>query len=182
MALTFKKGMSCFKSVIPYSEYFHKYFFSKYFRNPRCNLCIDTTNELADISCGDAWLPEYDKDKVGTSIIVTRERDADQLLNKIVESGQMQVKPIGPKRIEKSQHLLSDRKFKKANLYLMQRLGKQVPKYNPSITPIASPILLYNISIYPGSKLALNKNLWAIFYIYSKAMKPIQSVLNRLRL
>ncbi len=47
----------------------------------RCALCSDAFGELADISCGDAWLPEYRaKDDKGTSVVIVRDSRGEDLL------------------------------------------------------------------------------------------------------
>lgn len=43
-----------------------------YFKPKACEWCDDIVGELADISCGDAWLPDYVKDPAGHNILVVR--------------------------------------------------------------------------------------------------------------
>lgn len=50
------------------------------FKSNACDFCDDVTTELADISLGDAWLLPYSLDGLGTSVIVTRSKLADQLI------------------------------------------------------------------------------------------------------
>lgn len=50
------------------------------FKANACDFCDDVTTELADISLGDAWLPPYNADGRGTSVIVTRSTMADSLI------------------------------------------------------------------------------------------------------
>ena len=46
----------------PYPDYAK---LSNYVKNERCTLCMDATGELADFSCGDAWLEDRDKVRLG---------------------------------------------------------------------------------------------------------------------
>src|SRR5690606_17900611 len=51
------------------------------FKSHACDFCDDVTTELADISLGDAWIPPYNKEGLGTSVIVTRTKTADLLIS-----------------------------------------------------------------------------------------------------
>lgn len=47
-----------------------------------CQFCDDTFAETADIVFMDAWLPEYERDRQGTSIVLARSWDARRTLEK----------------------------------------------------------------------------------------------------
>lgn len=67
-------------------NYWANFFMSFLFTPAYCFPCTDQTAELADISVGDAWLPEYlEHDTQGTSIIVVRSDPGQQLMSEIVE-------------------------------------------------------------------------------------------------
>lgn len=50
------------------------------FKSNACDFCTDVLTELADISLGDAWLPQYRNDGMGNSIIITRSKIADNII------------------------------------------------------------------------------------------------------
>jgi coenzyme F420-reducing hydrogenase beta subunit len=52
------------------------------FKANACDFCDDVTTELADISLGDAWIEPYSLDGLGTNIVITRSKLADDLINK----------------------------------------------------------------------------------------------------
>jgi coenzyme F420 hydrogenase subunit beta len=56
-----------------------------FFRHKACDFCDDIAGELADVTLGDAWLPKYTKDYLGTNIIVVRNKIIDKLLNEFDE-------------------------------------------------------------------------------------------------
>lgn len=43
-----------------------------FFRNTACDFCDDVFAETADVAVGDAWLPDYESDGGGNSVIVVR--------------------------------------------------------------------------------------------------------------
>lgn len=53
-----------------------------FFKHRACDFCDDIAGELADVSFGDAWLPEYEHDYLGTNIIVSRSDKFDYYLKK----------------------------------------------------------------------------------------------------
>lgn len=73
----------CFK--YPYPDYAK---ISHVVKNERCTLCMDATGELADFSCGDAWLKKMDKLNPW-SIIVARSSAAESILKKMQEHGEL---------------------------------------------------------------------------------------------
>jgi len=65
--------------LLPYPDYWNG--LSSFFLPYGCILCADGSNKFADISCGDAWLPEYRSDNLGTSLIMTRNKIGEQILS-----------------------------------------------------------------------------------------------------
>ncbi|MDT1062487.1 polysaccharide pyruvyl transferase family protein [Paracoccus sp. CPCC 101403] len=66
------------------------------FKNKACDFCTDVLTELADISLGDAWIPEYNRDGMGTSVVVTRNPLADRIIRDGIAAGEltMETAPI----------------------------------------------------------------------------------------
>src|SRR5690606_18969677 len=58
---------------------------------------------LADISLGDAWLPEYNKEGLGNSVIITRSKLADSLITKGIDNNELSVKKVTKEKIIQSQ-------------------------------------------------------------------------------
>lgn len=69
----------------PYPKYAR---ISSFIKNERCTLCMDATGELADFSCGDAWLEKIDK-SAPWSIIISRSEKADLILSQLEKSLQL---------------------------------------------------------------------------------------------
>jgi len=70
---------------LPSSEYWPTYFSSYFFTPVKCLLCEDATAKYADISVGDAWLPKLRKDKLGSSIIITRTEMGEKIIERFKE-------------------------------------------------------------------------------------------------
>ena len=57
------------------------------FKNAACEFCDDVIAECADVAIGDAWLPDYVTDPLGTSVVVTRHPLMDRIIREGAERG-----------------------------------------------------------------------------------------------
>lgn len=142
------------KLIIPYVRGFRAYwpvFSCFYFTPRRCLMCPDFTNELADVSVGDAWLPEFKNDKIGTSIIIARTKRGEDLLNFAWSDQAIFLEPIKFDEVLRSQQ--DPLKFKKndfaVRLTMMKSLGIKTPIFN-----LSEP--------YPNSFLSFIRNLFVM--------------------
>jgi coenzyme F420 hydrogenase subunit beta len=88
--------------LIPSQNYWN-FLGSDFFSPLSCFLCSDHTSELADISFGDAWLPEFREDKIGTSLIIVRTPQGREILEKANQAGLIQINSIIAKKVILSQ-------------------------------------------------------------------------------
>ncbi len=65
-----------------------------FFQYSACNFCDDVTGELADISCGDAWVQPYSSDGRGTNVVVVRTPEAQQIIEEGMRSGALALTPV----------------------------------------------------------------------------------------
>ncbi len=56
-----------------------------FFKYNACEFCDDIMAETADVTVGDAWLPEYKKDSMGTNIIVARNPIIQRILDENID-------------------------------------------------------------------------------------------------
>ncbi|MGA2668934.1 MAG: Coenzyme F420 hydrogenase/dehydrogenase, beta subunit C-terminal domain [Ignavibacteria bacterium] len=82
---------------------FYRKYFTSFFIPSRCLMCCDQTSELADLSFGDAWLPEYSSDKIGRSIIISRSEIGKQILDHAVDMKAIELAQIPVKLVKRSQ-------------------------------------------------------------------------------
>ena len=132
MLIELKKGNR--KSTSHYWTYPALYFFTP----DRCMLCSDALAELADISFGDAWLPELYADKIGSSAIISRTKIGEQLLQRMRERNKVELKPISVKKVVESQKSILY--FKKKSLAARRKISQirhmHTPLDNTSLLPV----------------------------------------------
>lgn len=74
-----------------------------YFKTKASDFTDDVMNETADITLGDAWLPEYTEDSKGNNVIVVRNPVIDGLLREGIQSGKLNLDIVDEETIFKSQ-------------------------------------------------------------------------------
>lgn len=73
-----------------------------FFKYNACEFCDDVLAETADVTVGDAWLPEYLNDSNGTNVIVVR----NPVIQKILEENMndsIQLEEISPEKVYQTQ-------------------------------------------------------------------------------
>ncbi len=73
------------------------------FKYPACDYCDDVVGELADISVGDAWLPQYIKDYKGHSVIIVRNLTLSQLLLDGVKNNEISLNEVSTDIVKSTQ-------------------------------------------------------------------------------
>lgn len=99
---------------------------NRWFTPEACNYCDDVFAECADITCMDAWLPEYSADYRGTSLMLVR----SPLVQELIEQGHgINIKPISIERVMQSQAgVVAVKRHQLAyRLYLNERQGHTAP-------------------------------------------------------
>lgn len=74
-----------------------------YFKLKACEFCDDVVGETADISIGDAWIPGYSEDGLGSNIIVVRNLDIQSLISDGISTNKLCLDNIKPEKLIKSQ-------------------------------------------------------------------------------
>ena len=94
----------------PYPEYAK---LSPIQKNNRCVYCIDATGELADFSCGDAWLDRVKTTNQVWSTIIARNEKAEAILAQIKTGGYIEVGEISQDEVILSQKLnITSKKYR----------------------------------------------------------------------
>jgi len=116
-----------------------------FFTPRRCLMCSDILNELADISFGDAWLSkQLIDDKIGASIILSRTKIGEQLLQAAMSKNIVELKPATAYDVKLSQ--LDIIHFKKKCLKARLNIFRHAPHYKMDL--INPDFMDYLLSIF----------------------------------
>jgi coenzyme F420 hydrogenase subunit beta len=129
----------------PYSRYWDC--ISQFFTPVRCLLCPDATAELADLSVGDAWLPELRNESVGMSLVIPRTTGGESILSLAISKREIVLIPISAHKVELAQAgtLKQKKKALGSSIRVYGALGRAVPTVIPF--PISSGIFPYVFSL-----------------------------------
>ena len=75
-----------------------------FFKYKACDFCDDISAETADVSVGDAWLPQFVSDSQGTNVIVIRNIQIKALVDEGMESGRLRFAPLAVDQAVESQN------------------------------------------------------------------------------
>jgi coenzyme F420 hydrogenase subunit beta len=74
-----------------------------YFKAIASDFTDDVMNETADITLGDAWLPEYTKDSMGNNVVIVRHPEIDKLIKEGIKTGRLNLDIVDTETIFRSQ-------------------------------------------------------------------------------
>lgn len=169
MSITLKNGN---KKFIPYLVYW-THVLRSYFVPMRCTLCSDQSCELADISFGDIWLPEYREDKIGTSVVVSRNKIGDALLQNARLKKMIEIKNLDRNKImENLRYALTfKKKYLKARFFLFKMVGREVPIYNQTLPKSPLSAYFHAIMLYFPIWISSKRYLWKLLPIFIYFLK-----------
>ena len=107
-----------------------------FFKSNASDFTDDVMNETADVTLGDAWLPEYSSDSKGNNVILVRNEVIADILKEGIRTKKVNLDNISVESIVKSQasHFQHTREELGYRLYKMDKIGKWRPekRVNPS--------------------------------------------------
>jgi coenzyme F420 hydrogenase subunit beta len=150
--------------------------YTGYSKMQRCHTCIDATGELADFSCGDAWLPEYLNSDHAWSIILLRSKFAAGILQKMLENKKIVCKEITHSEILHSQKSnIESKKIRyKSRNKLYKLLAIQLPYFDYYEEKNIEIKLKKEVLIYLSHKLRYILEKFNIFQYLLKIRKNIE--------
>lgn len=96
----------------------------------RCRLCPDGTGEFADIACGDPWYRTIEPGEKGLSLVLARTKKGEDVLNRAIQAGYIQLTELTPDKLPRSQKSLLWRRQSLWGRFLAMRLmGVPIPRY-----------------------------------------------------
>jgi coenzyme F420 hydrogenase subunit beta len=110
-------------------KFYYNYLIPFYITNGTL-YAVDFTNELTDISVGDAWSPRYESRGQGFSVVISRTDKAETLLHAMHEAGLLALDPVPlDDALAMHGHMLD---FKKRGAFIRMQWRKWLRR--PSIT------------------------------------------------
>jgi len=146
------------------------------FRNEGCLYCVDHTNEFAEISVGDMWLPEYVKcDVCGSlfckehskgleSTIIVRSEIGKQMLK---NTENLKLSEIDKQELIRSQiDLLVEKKIRVFTRFkIRQNKNEFIPNYNIDIIDSEYELEGHNLKIIPTKTFEKRRFLFELAWI-----------------
>lgn len=87
----------------PNNEFFGFLWGHGFFKYQACDFCDDVLAETADMTVGDAWLPQYVEDSQGTNVLVVRHPLLQSMVQQGKDSGRLKLDMISPQQVAQSQ-------------------------------------------------------------------------------
>jgi len=128
--VTSRDGVTPIGDVRPVQSLFGANYGYGFLKYSACDYCDDVAGETADVSIGDAWLPEFVSDGRGTNVVVVRSPEIKRVLDSAIESGRLSFRDIDSERVVASQaggfrHRRDGLAYR---LYLARQTGRHVPQ------------------------------------------------------
>lgn len=109
----------------PVSELYGSNWGHGFFKYNACDYCDDVLAETADLTIGDAWLPQYLGDSKGTNVMIVRNEVLSQIVKEAHKGGILHLDSISAKEIITSQSsgIFHRREGLAYRLYLKDKQG-----------------------------------------------------------
>lgn len=100
------------------------------FKYKACDYCDDVLAETADVTVGDAWLPEYVNSSLGTNVVVVRNPIINKIIKNANDANKLNLVSISAKKVALSQAggLRHRREGLSYRLFLKDEIGEWRPK------------------------------------------------------
>jgi coenzyme F420-reducing hydrogenase beta subunit len=157
--------------------------FDRTFNTPRCHLCINHANFLADIVVGDAWLASTLSTKTGISLVINRREESDALVRTLADQGRVVLSEVSVNEIRESQKpSIAFGNTAYAYAELLDDLGRFRPAIdgpNPALDEIVDRREVASFHAELQRKLELQRERRYRFLFWRKATKELRSYVAR---
>jgi coenzyme F420 hydrogenase subunit beta len=168
--------------TIPYSEAMvqHNLWFNAV---PRCLLCCDLTSELADISCGDPWIPEVTANEtMGKTLIISRSKSGERICQEACNI-YIDFKEISPDKVKQASDMMRSKKRDVNARFLFRRMFKrEIPVYNTRLLKPSFVSYLRSLFIYINTGVSNTSCLRKLTYYLARLEKMLVLTAGRLKL
>ena len=112
--------------------------FDRSFNSPRCHLCVNHSNFLADLVVGDAWLPSTVYTRTGISLLICRKPESRAIIDDLASAGRIKASEVSVDEITESQtHRVVFGDFAYAYQDYLASTGQHHPKMTGPNRPAA---------------------------------------------
>lgn len=148
---------------------------------PRCLLCCDLTSELADISCGDPWIPEVTaSETMGKTIIITRSKLGERICQEACSANYIDFKEISPDKVKQASDMMRTKKRDINARFIFRRMfKKKIPVYNTRLLKPNVVSYLRSLFIYFNTGVSNTTYLRKLTYSLASIEKMLFSVVRR---
>jgi coenzyme F420-reducing hydrogenase beta subunit len=151
--------------------------FDRTFNTPRCHLCVNHSNFLADIVVGDAWLASTLGTRTGISLVINRRAESDTLMRNLAERGRVVFSEVTVNEIRESQKpSIAFGDFAYAYADYLDELGLHRPRMDGPNKPAARPVGRRRVAAFHAElrrKLALQRAGRYRFLLWRKATREL---------
>lgn len=154
--------------------------FQSFFFPIRCTLCNDKLCELADISFGDAWIPELVGDRIGTSLIISRNKMTEEILQNAIVEEKIKLNKVGIDSVLQSQSLHSIKKRLKSRIFILKLFGKNIPIYNQKLLNSEVSDYFHAMLFYFLNYISSKRYLWIFISLYTSLLRFLLKIKNKI--
>ena len=109
------------------ADKFHYNYLIPFYLTSSSLQAVDFTNELTDISVGDAWSPKYEKERKGFSVILSRSETGETIINNMIKESLLAGEEISlEETLDMHGHMID---FKKRGSFLRNKRKAVQPFY-----------------------------------------------------
>lgn len=157
--------------------------FDRTFNTPRCHLCVNHSNFLADIVVGDAWLASTLGTKTGISLVINRREESDKLVRSLADRGRVVFSEVTVNEIRESQKpSIAFGNFAYAYADYLDELGLHRPQMDGPNRVAAEPVdrnEVENFHMELRRKLELQRARRYRFLFWRKGTKELGRFISR---
>lgn len=141
------------------------------------------TAELADVSCGDPWLPEVlANEKLGKSIVIYRTEVGEALCLEAVQNGHIGIEKIDSGKVKQSGNMMQTKNKDMQVRFLIRRMfNKNTPIYNTTLLQPGLANYLCGAVVYFNAWTASKRYLRRFIGTLSHIGLLLMSCLRRVR-
>ncbi|MBE0659206.1 MAG: Coenzyme F420 hydrogenase/dehydrogenase, beta subunit C-terminal domain [Bryobacteraceae bacterium] len=143
------------------AEKFYYNYLIPFYVSLACQLTPDFSNELTDLSVGDAWSPHFEKMRGGHSVIAARSPLAVEILESLAARGEIRIDPIEEETALAMHGHMLDFKKRGSFIRIRRRASRGIPAPDFGYFPAAIPLSRLAVETVISGSFALGRSGWA---------------------